>query len=300
LYYRFFDPAGALRLATLKNWVAEKFGSMKAAFKVLDADGNGSISLKEFRLGASTHGLQDDGSASILFHMMDKDQTCKVTVDECDFLDKWQCPDFLRVQPDHEGAERLKSQMIEFYHNNPLLAWVIGLDDKWSMCISWEQFFHKSRSRKSLIKGEKQDLMRIWRALDPNLSGWLSLREFSEKAYDLLTFFKQWCVKHHGSIKKMMEAHDENESGMLSRKEFFRFVAPKLTLPGPGNKMMPHEDIEALFAGLDKNGGDTIKTEEIAFLDKWDAEGDVKFERMWSVVFNSLCPPNVGTEDDES
>jgi Ca2+-binding EF-hand superfamily protein len=299
LYYRFYDPVGALKLAFLKSWAIEKFGSLPALFKAFDDDGNGRLTIKEFSRQARKHNLSDDHemAAAILFNMLDKDSDHKIEMEELDFLGKWHQPEWLNVEPDHEGADTFKRKMIEYYHNNPILAWILGLDEKWAMCISWEDFLkiNLAKRKKPYLKTpffqsiEKEDLLRIWRALDPNLSGWLSLREFSINAYNLITFFKQWCVKNHGSIKKMMNSYDENESGMLSRKEFFKLVAPKLSL-GEDKVKLPDEDIEILFAGLDQNGGDTIKTSDIERLDDWNAEGDVKFERMWAVVFNSLCP----------
>lgn len=291
LYYRFFDPVGALKLASLKSWIIETFTSIPAAFKAIDGDGRGTITMKEFKQAATQHGFCDEdfSSIAILYNMLDKDGDRKITLDELDFLRRWNCPEFLRTEPDYEGAEDLKRKLLEFY-GNCIVAWSMALDDKWTMCISWEQFLRKSEKPKSLIKGEKGKLLRIWRALDPNLSGWLSLREFSQKAYDLLTFFKAWCIKSHGSIEKTMHAYDANESGMLSRKEFFRLIVPKL--------QMPDEDAEMLFVGLDGNHKDTIKASEIEVLDKWDSEGDVKHERLWGVVFNALCPTIDGSDND--
>lgn len=309
LQYRCYDPAGALHLAHFKAWATEKYGSLEGAFSRLDEDGSGKLTMNEFRAAAKKHGLLDHCpgvSASTLFHMFKPDDSHTwISKEELLFLAKWRDPEWLRVEPDVEGAEEFKRKLIKRFDGNEFLAWCHGLDDQWSMSIRWEDFLKKSlsssqrRTRRNsvelstLVSKNQEDLLRIWRALDPNLSGQLSLREFSQNAYDLLTYFKQYCVKNYGSIEKMMIEHDENESGMLSRKEFFTLVAPKLQNGKPDHHAyaMTDGELEMLFVGLDRNGGDTVKTSEIEILDKWDCESDVKWERLWDVVFNSLCPP---------
>lgn len=64
-----FDPESAELLDSFKHWSDENFGSAALAFKALDEDGGGSISLLEFRRGCQS--LNWPGDATLLFECLD-------------------------------------------------------------------------------------------------------------------------------------------------------------------------------------------------------------------------------------
>ena len=55
------------------------------------------------------------------------------------------------------------------------------------MRLNWMEFQNACRRFKTNLC-----VPAMWRALDSNLSGWVSIREFDERAFNLLGGFKVW------------------------------------------------------------------------------------------------------------
>merc|ERR1711870_72151 len=64
-----YDPASSDLLESFKKWSDENFGSAALAFKALDEDAGGTISLLEFRRGCKS--LHWIGDATLLFNCLD-------------------------------------------------------------------------------------------------------------------------------------------------------------------------------------------------------------------------------------
>eukprot|EP00930_Biecheleria_cincta_P055976 TRINITY_DN4220_c0_g1_i1.p1 TRINITY_DN4220_c0_g1~~TRINITY_DN4220_c0_g1_i1.p1 ORF type:complete len:730 (+),score=176.12 TRINITY_DN4220_c0_g1_i1:68-2257(+) len=75
-------------LADFKTWADEEFGSVKAAFKVLDQDNSGDFTPREWRKALSSYGFQGDSKS--LFTAFDTDGEGLVSLDEIAFLDEWE------------------------------------------------------------------------------------------------------------------------------------------------------------------------------------------------------------------
>merc|ERR1711904_524662 len=65
----------------------------------------------------------------------------------------------------------------------------------------------------------------MWRAVDENLSGWVSIKESDNEAFNMLGGFKLWVKSKFKNMSKFMDAVDESKSGDLSWKEFQRAFA---------------------------------------------------------------------------
>lgn len=278
LSFYHFDPAGARELAKLCAWVEQRFGNLQSAFKALDKDRNGKLSMSELREGFIEYGFDSPEPTSCLFAMLDSDKNKKITLKELEFLDAWKCPPWLKCQEaDHVGAQEFKRSLFKQFKDNPILAWHLGLDLNGCMRVSWEEF---------LIANEKLNLVpksrlpSIWRAMDDNQSGWLSLREFVPKTYSLLITFKTWCVSNHGSIVKAMESLDDNENGVIVRKEFYPVIKKELNLSD--------EESEMLFEGFDVLGDGRVQANKLRFLDRWNVEEELREEEFWDIIANAF------------
>merc|ERR1712232_116189 len=89
-----YDAPSASLLESFKLWSDDNFGSAAQAFKVLDDDGGGTISILEFKRGCRS--LNWQGDASLLFSCLcSKDSTSDegskggLTLKEVAFLDTW-------------------------------------------------------------------------------------------------------------------------------------------------------------------------------------------------------------------
>merc|ERR1711871_108858 len=94
---REYDLASAKILQSFKAWAEEHFGSVKLAFKAIDADGNGTVSFQELKRISKS--LKWVGDVKILFNCLDVDGKRdlkgenagkrSLSLNEVAFLDEW-------------------------------------------------------------------------------------------------------------------------------------------------------------------------------------------------------------------
>lgn len=284
LSYFHFDPGGAKALAQLRVWAEGQFGGVQQAFVVFDKDRNGSLTFQEFSQGARQYGLTTEEPIYYLFQLIDLDKNKQITKEEVAFMDAWRCPPWLKVQADHEGLQAFKENLLRKYRDNLLLAWN-NIDQNDQMRVSWEEFLAACKK----LNFDEKRLPGVWRALDHNLSGWVSLHELSPDAYDILVKFKRWAHRKEGNINKLLIALDENQDGWVGRREFLRIKA---------DLNLTDDEYHMLFHGLDSDGKGAIKISKLRFLDTWNIEEDIKDEEIWNCISQSLSLGN--TADDEA
>lgn len=274
LSYFHFDPSGAMALANLCMWAEEKFGSVQNAFEKIDVDRNGKLTPEEFRKAAHENGLETDEPVSYLFQMIDLDANLMITRKEVAFLDAWACPPWLKVKADHEGCNTFVQNLVAKYRDNPILAWH-HLDQNDQMRVSWDEF-HIACKKLSLDAGK---LAGVWRALDANLSGWVSLQEFSKEAYELLVKFKKWAEQKEGTIQKVFQQIDANSDGIVNRREF---------LVIRNDMDLTDDEYHTLYHGFDFDGRGVIKFSKLRYLDFWSIEEDLREEEFWNGISSCL------------
>ena len=102
-----------------------------------------------------------------------------------------------------------------------------------------------------LSKSEKENLAKIFKAIDKNGDGKLSLEEILE-GYDL--FFGKNMDK--SDIEKMFKSVDIDESGFIDYSEFVVAAMNEKNL-------LTNEKLQAAFRMFDKDGSGFISSEEI-------------------------------------
>ncbi|CAJ1353569.1 unnamed protein product [Effrenium voratum] len=95
------DLSGAISLAEidanansmliqLKQWADQEFGGVRAAFRVLDKDKSGELSMSEFRTAVLIFGFA--GEEVTLFRCLDVNGQGRLQLHEVHFLDDWEVP----------------------------------------------------------------------------------------------------------------------------------------------------------------------------------------------------------------
>lgn len=152
------------------------------------------------------------------------------------------------------------------------------------MRVSWHDF--RQACRKLLSSEDCQTLAAAWRALDNNLSGWLSLREFDRATYEL-TKFLTWIDTTFGSMlgafpKLGGSCKDSTAQEQIGvTQSDFRYVCKN---SGLGDAIAVK-----IFAGLDIDATGSISMDEIRFLNSWKVSNDLKEEEAWA----SLTRPKI-------
>lgn len=131
--------------------------------------------------------------------------------------------------------------------------------------VSWHEF--ECAAKKIGFTG---DLPGAWLTFDEDLSGFITLREIDEEAYNALLQFRTWADNEFGGVRSAFKVLDNDGSGELTFREFRRAVRDF----GFGSGESSGSDARALFNSLDADGAGLISHNEIAFLDDWEAAID--------------------------
>jgi len=191
---------------------------------------------------------------------------------DLEWIDKWTPPEFLAAEPDMEAVKEFKVLLLRVF-GHLLKAWRCVLDVDDSNSVSWDEFC--TACKRVRFTG---NIAGAWVALDDDLSGAISMKEFDPASHELLASFKDWADMYFGSAKVCFEALDEDSSGLVSLREMKR-VCKRMKWIG---------DVQTLFDCLDVSGGRAgsktvssagacnLSLKELVFLDSWasDLEDD--------------------------
>jgi len=259
-----FDAHSAMVLAGFKCFVDEQCGAAyDQVFHVMDHVRKGEFVTKIRSLGY-------EGPGSLLFDLLDRRALGYLLFRDLGFLGRWRPRPYLFSKPDYEGLRYVKEGLLQV-HGRPLLkVWREVLDRNNAMRVSWGEFKSAVNSASTsatptgLPKTEKE-LAAVWRAIDEDCAGWISLREWDLHAFQCLTEFKRWADRIHGSAMKCFRVLDANNSGKLSEWELRRATE------GPDGYT---GDTEALFDCLDVGNSGKLTEDEVKFLDAWDVAAE--------------------------
>lgn len=207
---------------------------------------------------------------------------------DLEWLDKWDPPGWLTAEPSTEAWEQLK-ELLERHYGHLLRAWRHALDLDNSNLTCWSEF--QDACKRVRFKG---DVAGAWRALDVDLSGTITMREYDPPSARLLESFKEWAEVTFGSVILCFKALDTDKSGTVTFQELKRAC----------HKMKWHGDVRLLFEALDVDGkrdkqGEgigrrSISLEEISFLDTWVVEDchrdDERAGTPWTEISSKRTP----------
>mmetsp|Transcript_96978 Transcript_96978/g.274275 ORF Transcript_96978/g.274275 Transcript_96978/m.274275 type:complete len:169 (+) Transcript_96978:2-508(+) len=116
---------------------------------------------------------------------------------------------------------------------------------------------------KTHFQAAEMDTAGIWRALDADCSGWISLREFDPGTHIAIAEFKRWADRHHKGAIEAFHKIDGNGNGKVYKWELMK--GTRFPEPYRG-------DVEVLFESLDLSDAGFLTESEFKFLDQWDLE----------------------------
>lgn len=245
------DLQGAERLAKFKEFTRTKFGSATEAFQAFDIHGKGKLREEEFIDACRKQGFP---MTVALFHGLDWQKNTWVRKDDLAFLDTWRCPTYLTCKPSAKAAQEFKTCLLKQYPSYTK-AWRACLDPNNSNRVDWGEFQYAAKRVR--FTG---DLAGAWRALDDDLSGFISLREIDMEASHAISEFKCWADSEFGGARLAFKAFDANDSLELSLKEW-RKACMSYAYQG---------DSRAFFDALDADRSGRVTLNEIAFIDTWE------------------------------
>jgi len=255
-------PNEARVMAQLKRWMTRVFGDAKTMMRCLNTV-NGSHT-KLSKSGRLTKDLWLEAcqkkhcplNFDYAFDLLDFERKGSIMLRNLKFLEEWQVnTEWLLEQPCQEAVKELKDLLL-YRYRQPVKAWVKLLDRSHSGKVTWSDF--KVALEYINFKG---NVAAAWLALDDDNSGWLTLKEFDEKAAEALALFRCWCDAEFGGVVLALIALDSDRSGTLSYKEFRK---------GLKEHNFRGSDIQHLFHSLDVEGKGQLSADDLFFLDEWE------------------------------
>lgn len=274
------DAASSVLLAEFKFLISQVFGgSVTRTVEVLDANRSNRIFKAEFVAALRELGYQ--GPAKRLFDLLARQSLGFMAPSDLAFLEKWDPPPYLFSKPDAEGLRHFQEALLSV-HANTLQVWVKSLDRDKNMRVSWQEF-RSTCSRLHLVTPKVQNTLKkdaqiaaIWRALDMECSGWVSLREYDRRSFDVLSQFKRWLDQACGGSA----AQALRTSTKMAKDDDIDDIGAK-PVPNGGTtrhamKHMLHksgfskEAASILCDGLDVKDCGVLTEADLKFLEKWD------------------------------
>lgn len=258
------DAHAAELLAHFHEFAENNFGNASATFEALDRFNQKKLKLPEFCAALKSFGFQHPAKA--IFQGLDYQNTKGLNEEDLLFLDRWKPPAFLTRPANPQAMEDFKQLLIKTYKNF-LKAWRHLLDADSSNRCNYDEF--EASCKKLNFKG---DIPGAWRALDEDLSGYITLQEIDSASSRALCDFKKWCDEEFGSVRSAFGVFDASGDDEVTYREWRR----ALRIYGfTGNA-------STLFYALDVERNGTLSLDEAKFLDDWTfpeesdgAQGDV-------------------------
>jgi len=208
------DPKSAKVLAHFKNSLDQRFSSIALAFDFLDVDGTRKIRRSQFEAALRRLEFPFPERASELFECLDLNGNHVLEEDDIQFLEKWRPAPILTAEKNPKAREEFRELLLQRY-GRPVKAWRHLLDRDGSNRCNWHEFLAACK-----VIGFKGDLAGAWRALDDDLSGYITLKELDKEGYRSLWDFRTWAVDEFGSARAAFSVFDSDGSNSLSSQEF--------------------------------------------------------------------------------
>eukprot|EP00439_Symbiodinium_sp_Y106_P051596 s5811_g6.t2 len=274
------DPRTAQVVAHFKKFLDERFDDYHAAFEELDLDGTRKIRLRQFQQGLQKLGFPFHAQAATLFAVLDLDCNHVIDEDDLHFLEKWSPLPFLTATPNLNAKDGVKKLLLHRYHR-PVKVWRQLLDRDGSNRCNWHEFLFACKTC-----GFHGDIPGAWRALDADLTGYITLKELDEDSYNTLMEFRTWALDEFGSAKGAFSVFDRDGSNTLTFQEF-RAACKIYGYEGHAKK---------LFSALDVTAEGTLSLKEVAFLDDWREDPEAVKKARNAIAGFLLSPISPGSE----
>lgn len=265
------SPQGSASLARFCRWQKDSFGSTTECWNAIFSaskpapNWKSTVSLKSPVFSAAIKALQwpgsnEQGAGATLCTNLDLNGCGIVSKADLEWLDRWDPPEWLWKQADHEAWAQLSGLML-YHYERPLRAWrLFDKDD--SNQVSWDEF-----TQGCDLVGFQGNRGGAWRAIDLDVSGTISMAEWHKPSADLLSSFKDWMDDNFGSVKFGFKAMDSDNSGTLSFSELKRACRLKKW----------DGDVREIFECLNVSsapGQRSLSYKGLQFLDSWEPSLD--------------------------
>jgi len=271
------DVRMSLVLASFKKWCSEKHGGCVKAMQHLAAmtrrrtakwsvdDFVAAVQLSSWQ---GVPGISLKQVAGMLHEAADLTGTRHMVAQDVAFLDGWEPTPWLCAEPDVQGKEQLIATLRARYVNL-IVAWRRLFDRNNKNHVTFKDFQH------ACMYLQLKNAPGIWRALDHDHSGFISLKNIDHESAQVLLNFKEWAEDTFGSIQFAFRVLDTTHSKGVSLPVFKR-VLSEFGFQG---------DARILFQSLKPDAGGRqcsrdarLRLEDMKHLSSWESQKEASFD----------------------
>jgi len=259
------DPEGANLIHDFMHFLEARDMTMEDLWEDhLDNDGSGRCPCETFVSTMGDLGW-NGGRARALFRMLDIGGQQDLSFDELGLVGlrrrKAKAERKRTLKEVREERDRaLCSRMVADFHGflirnfgSVVRAWRLGLDGNQDGKLNFNEFCGSCKKI-----GFRGRLKTLWRALDTDGTGYISLGELDPYARDLMEQFVQFLEENYRTLDDVWErVFDKNHSGRCTQEDFV--VACK-------EKLDWHHGVLQIFKWLDLNARRDLTVDEMEFL----------------------------------
>jgi Ca2+-binding EF-hand superfamily protein len=269
------DVQLALVLASFKKWASEMNGSCVAMLVQLGFVAKrqthkwdqqsflAALEQTNFPRVSETTTMKQ--AATMLYEALDVENLGFFTAQDVAFLDKWTPTPWLIADPSEEEKERFV-RILRSRFSNLIVAWRKLLDRDNSNKVSYKAFLEACQKMKI------QNPPGIWRALDDDTSGCISLNEIDQEAADALMNFKRWAEATFGTITHMFHVIDKAKVGKVSFPIFRRALR---NFGFEGDAGVLFQSLKPCAKNSKKsNRRHELTLQDLLYLSTWETEGE--------------------------
>jgi len=258
------SPESADVLASFRRWLIVGFGSCVAFWQSPEClakrrkahpnrEGDSilanNMSIVTFLQVLNFYECPFNATCHYICKCLDKSGGEFICLSDLAWLDKWDPPEALTLEPDEDAWEDFKVLLLNKF-GHLLKAWIEL--DRGCGRLSWPEF----RDACGRL-GFQGSVGGAWRWLDKDLIGWISLAAMDKESFDTLSSFKVWAEARFGSVELAFKAIGGAASSFTCHE--LRIACHQFQWPG---------NTRMLFKILTKNG-EHISFKDASFLSVW-------------------------------
>lgn len=280
------DVRYALVLASFKKWSTDSHGNCVKAMQHLAAiarrrtakwnvdDFVAALNLSRW---PGVAGMSLKLATSMLHEAADLTGTRTITAQDLAFLDHWEPIPWLCAEPDYEGKDHLIATLRARYVNL-IVAWRRLFDRNNKNHVTYKEF------SQACVHIQIKNAPGIWRALDVEHSGFISLKHIDNESAQVLVNFKEWAEETFGTMQFAFKVLAAPNSNAVSLPVFKR-VLSEFGFQG---------DARVLFQSLKPDAGNRHNSRDARL--RYD---DMKHLSSWETDTAALDDDELYASEDE-
>jgi hypothetical protein len=200
----------------------------------------------------------------MLLEAADLTGTRQITAQDVEFLDTWEPTPWLCAEPDTLGKDQLITNLRGRY-DNLVVAWRRMFDRNNKNHVTFKEFQHMC------LHLQLKNAAGLWRALDQDNMGFISLKNIDNQSAQVLLDFKEWAEDTFGSIPFAFRVLDTTHSNAVSLPVFKRVLSD---FGFQGDARVLFQSLKPDAGGRQCSRDARLRLDDMKHLSSWESQAE--------------------------